>query len=373
MSSPTSSHASVPAPVPFHIDVPEAELDELRRRLDATRWPAGLPGTGWTRGTPVEHAKELAAYWRSEFDWRAQERRLNALPQFTTVLDGQSVHFAHIRSDDPGALPLVLLHGWPMSFVEFLEVVEPLRKDFHLVIPSIPGFAFSSPLAEPGWTAGRVAGAFTRLMEILGYDRYGVHGGDTGAFVAPEMGRLAPGRVTGVHLTGILSFPAGDEEEDARLTDVERERAAALDEATAGYVAIQARSPQTLAYGLTDSPAAQLAWIAEMFHRWAGGPVDRDLFLTNVTLYWLTGTAGSAAQIYYEQVNDPAGWEPRPRGTVPTGVLLAGTNEYGIRPYAERDHAIVRWSQQDTGGHFLAMEEPGVFAEDVRAFFRALT
>ncbi|GLW11685.1 microsomal epoxide hydrolase [Microtetraspora sp. NBRC 13810] len=358
--------------VPFHIDVPQAELDDLRDRLGRTRWPAELPDADWSRGTPVAHARELAEYWRTGFDWRAQERRLNELPQFTTVLGGQTIHFAHIRSDAPEALPLLLLHGWPGSFVEFLDVVEPLRKEFHLVIPSLPGFAFSAPLAGAGWTAARMAEALVELMAVLGYERYGVQGGDTGAFVAPEMGRLAPERVVGVHLNGILSFPAGDEEEDARLSETERQRSAEMEEATAGYVPIQSRSPQTLAFGLTDSPAGQLAWIAEIFHRWAGTPVDRDRFLTNVTLYWLTGTAGSSAQIYYEQVNDPMAWVPKPRGTVPTGVLLAGSHEYGIRPYAERDHNIVHWSQKDDGGHFFAMEKPDAFAEDVREFFGRL-
>jgi pimeloyl-ACP methyl ester carboxylesterase len=358
--------------VPFHIDVAEGELDELRRRLAATRWPDEPSGVGWSRGAPVAYVRKLADYWRTGFDWRAQERRLDELPQFTTVLDGQRIHFAHVRSAAADAFPLMLLHGWPGSFVEFLDVVEPLSKDFHLVIPSIPGFAFSAPLAEPGWTAARVAGALVRLMELLGYERYGVQGGDTGAFVAPEMGRLDAGRIAGIHLNAILSFPAGDEEEDARLTETERERLAGLDEATAGYVAIQSRSPQTLAYGLTDSPAAQLAWIAEIFHRWAGGPIDRDRFLTNVTLYWLTGTAGSSAQIYYEQTNDPASWAPRPPGTVPTAVLLAGSHEYGVRPYAEREHAIVRWCEKGTGGHFFALEEPALFAEDVREFFQGL-
>jgi pimeloyl-ACP methyl ester carboxylesterase len=358
--------------IPFHINVAQAELDALRDRLAQTRWPAELPGVGWSRGTPVAYARELAEYWLTGFDWRAQERRLNELPQFTTVIDGQTIHFAHIRSADPGALPLLLLHGWPGSFVEFLDVIEPLTKEFHLVIPSLPGFAFSSPLAAPGWTAARMAGAFVELMAVLGYERYGVQGGDTGAFVAPEMGRLAPERVVGIHLNGVLSFPAGIEEEDARLSETERRRWVDLEEATAGYVPIQARSPQTLAFGLTDSPAGQLAWIAEIFHRWAGAPVDRDRFLTNVSIYWLTGTAGSSAQIYYEQLNDPMAWVPKPRGTVPTGVLLAGSHEYAIRPYAERDHTIVHWSQKDESGHFFAMEEPEVFAEDVRRFFGSL-
>lgn len=358
--------------VPFRIDVAQAELDALRDRLAQTRWPGELPGVGWSRGTPVAYARELAEHWLTGFDWRAQERRLNELPQFTTVLDGQTIHFAHVLSDNPGALPLLLLHGWPGSFVEFLDVIEPLSKEFHLVIPSLPGFAFSTPLAEPGWTAARMAGAFVDLMAVLGYERYGVQGGDTGAFVAPEMGHLAPGRVVGIHLNGVLSFPAGVEGEDTQLSEAERQRSAELEEATAGYVPIQSRSPQTLAFGLTDSPVGQLAWIAEIFHRWAGTSIDRDRFLTNVSIYWLTGTAGSSAQIYYEQVNDPMAWVPKPRGTVPTGVLLAGSHEYGIRPYAERDHNIVHWSQKDDGGHFFAMEEPEVFAEDVRRFFENL-
>ncbi|WP_117211241.1 epoxide hydrolase family protein [Allorhizocola rhizosphaerae] len=345
------------------IRIPQSDLDDLHARLDRTRWPASVTDD-WSRGTPVAHARELASYWRDGFDWRAQEARLNELAHFTTTIDGQKIHFAHERSSNPDAMPLMLLHGWPSSFVEFLDVIPLLRNDFHLVVPSLPGFAFSSPLASPGWTPKRMAQALTKLMAELGYERYGVQGGDTGAFVAPEMGKLAPDSVIGIHLNAILSFPSGDE--PAILSEDEQSRWDALEASNDGYFHIQSKSPATLAFGLSDSPAGQLAWIAESFHRWAGSPIDRDRFLTNVSLYWFTGTAGSAAMVYYEHVND---WSYSERGTVPTGVLLAATNEYAIRPYAERDHNIVHWSQKDVGGHFFALEQPHEFASDINAFF----
>ncbi|MFG6197029.1 epoxide hydrolase family protein [Nonomuraea sp. JJY05] len=295
---------------PFHIEVPQQDLDDLRTRLAMTRWQDQLPGTGWERGVPLDYLKNLAEYWRTGYDWRAHEARLNEIPQFTATIDGQNIHFAHVRSKNPSALPLMLLHGWPGTFVMFLDVIEPLTRDFHLVIPSLPGFGFSTPLSGPGWGPARTARAFTQLMGLLGYDRYGVQGGDSGSFVAPEMGKHAPEHVVGVHLNAALTFPVGQEGEMEGLTEEERRRWDTMQNFNDGYLQTQSKRPQTVSYGLHDSPVGQLAWIMEKFKELTdpveGLPedsLDRDLMLTNVTIYWLTGTAGSSAQFYYESMS----------------------------------------------------------------------
>ena len=258
---------------------------------------------------PVSYLKELAEYWRSGYDWRKQEARLNQHPQFTTTIDGANLHFLHVRSPEPTARPLPLLHGWPGSIVEFLELIGPLTDPgahggdpadaFHLVIPSLPGFGFSGPLSDNGWTYARIAGAFVELMARLGHDRYGVQGGDVGAFVAPVVGRLAPDHVIGVHVNALVTFPSGDPAELADLTEAEQQRLARMrhfQDDMMGYSAIQGTRPQTLAYGLTDSPVGQLAWIVEKFKEWTDpsaelpeDAVDRDHLLTNVSISWLTG------------------------------------------------------------------------------------
>ncbi|MFI6740867.1 epoxide hydrolase family protein [Nonomuraea sp. NPDC050451] len=295
---------------PYRIEVPQQDLDDLRTRLAMTRWQEQLPGTGWERGVPLDYLKNLAEYWRTGYDWRAHEARLNEIPQFTTTIDGQNIHFAHIRSKNPSALPLMLLHGWPGTFVMFLDVIEPLSRDFHLVIPSLPGFGFSTPLSGPGWGPARTAKAFTQLMALLGYDRYGVQGGDSGSFVAPEMGKHAPDHVVGVHLNAAITFPIGQEGEMDGLTEEERRRWDTMQNFNDGYLQTQSKRPQTVSYGLHDSPVGQLAWIMEKFKELTdpveGLPedsLDRDLMLTDVTIYWLTGTAGSSAQFYYESMS----------------------------------------------------------------------
>jgi pimeloyl-ACP methyl ester carboxylesterase len=379
---------------PFRIDVPQADLDDLRERLARTRWPDELPGVGWAYGTPLAYLRELAAYWRDAYDWRRHEARLNRLPQFTTAIDGATVHFLHVRSPEPDALPLVLTHGWPGSIVEFLEVIGPLADPaahgadaadaFHVVVPSIPGFGFSGPTREPGWDVGRVARAWAELMDRLGYRRYGAQGGDLGALVSPALGRVAPGRVVGVHVNaasyGFIPLSALDEADQASLTAGERSRLQRLARYASdelGFHAIQSTRPQTLAYGLTDSPAGQLAWIVEKFRAWSDeraelpeDAVDRDHMLSNVMLYWLTGTAGSSARIYYENTRGGAWASVEPSG-VPTGVAVF-TEDIAVRRFAERSNAIVHWSEFDRGGHFAAMEAPDLLAGDVRAFFRKL-
>ncbi|RIX48724.1 epoxide hydrolase [Paenibacillus nanensis] len=374
---------------PFRIRVPQEELDGLMERLDRSRLPE-LPDTGWERGVPLTYLAELQDYWRRSYDWRKHESKLNELPQYVTTIDGQNIHFLHIPSAEPNAIPLMLIHGWPGSFVEFLDVIEPLTAPskgdreagippFHLIIPSIPGFGYSIPLKEPGWTPARIAGAFLQLMDRLGYARFGVQGGDSGAFIAPEMGKQAPERVIGVHVNALLTFPSGEDGEFEGLTEEEQQRLARLESFNDGYLQIQSKSPQTLAYGLHDSPVGQLAWIAEIFKKWTHpegelpeASIDRNRLLTNISLYWFTGTSGSSAQIYYESMNDPMAWAPKERGTVPTGVLVAKSHDTAIRRFAEREHRIIHWTERGDGGHFYAMEQPLRFAEDVQRFFKSV-
>ncbi|WP_370013520.1 epoxide hydrolase family protein [Nocardiopsis sp. Huas11] len=377
---------------PFRVEIPEAQLKDLHSRLDAARWPAPLPGDGWDTGVPVSWLRELADHWRHGYDWRAAEAELNSFPQFTTEIDGQNIHFLHVRSPEPGALPLVLTHGWPGSVVEFLDLIGPLTdprshggdpaQAFHVVVPSLPGFGFSGPVTDAGWTIERVARAWAELMDRLGYERFGVQGGDIGAAVSPEVGRQAPERVVGVHLNGPGPLPMEEvsEEERASLTGVERDRLdriAAFMQEEFGYIAIQSTRPQTLGYGLTDSPVAQLAWIMDKFREWTHPRptlpeqlIDRDRLLTNVMLYWLTGTGSSAAYVGYAQ--DTA-WGAAPaKSAVPTaGIVFA--HDVSIRRYCEHEHTIVRWTEAtDRGGHFAALEEPDLLLADVRAFFADL-
>jgi pimeloyl-ACP methyl ester carboxylesterase len=378
-------------PRPFRIEVPQADLDDLHQRLARTRWPDDLPGGGWRRGVPLDYLKGLAEHWRSGYDWRKHEARLNQLPQFTTAVDGANLHFVHVRSPQPDAIPLLLLHGWPGTPVDFLELIGPLTDPkahggeaadaFHLVIPSLPGFGLSGPLTEPGWTDGRVAGALVELMARLGYDRYGVQGSDVSAFIAPQVGRLDPDHVIGVHLNALVTFPSGDPADMAALTGPEQQRMALFkhwQDDLMGYLQLQGTRPQTIAYALTDSPVGQLAWITEKFKDWTDpaaelpeDAVDRDQLLTNVSIYWFTGTARSAANSYYERFHDPSMWAPKERGTVPTGVAVFPT-DVAIRRFAEKTDTIVHWSEFDRGGHFAAMEAPDLLTQDVRAFFGTL-
>jgi pimeloyl-ACP methyl ester carboxylesterase len=375
---------------PFRIEVPQADIDELRYRLRRTRWPRETTATGWTRGVPLGYLFELAEYWRTTYDWREHEASLNRFPQFSTVIDGAIVHFLHIRSASRDAKPLILIHGWPGSVVEFIDTIGPLMdplaygergQAFHLVIPSIPGYGFSGPLTETGWTHRHVAKAFVELMSRLGYERYGVQGGDVGAFIAPEMARLDSAHVSGVHVNALVTLPSGDAAEMADLTAAEQQRVARQQrfQDMAGYLHLEGTRPQTVAYGLTDSPVAQLAWIAEKFKEWtdpatrfAEDVANTDRILTNVSLYWFTRTAGSSANLYYEALHDATARTPRERCGVPTGVLVSQTQDVAIRRFAERDHNVVHWAEFERGGHFFALEQPELFVADVRQFFQRL-
>jgi len=376
----------------FQIHIPQADLDDLAGRLARTRWPDSLPGAAWERGVPADYLRGLAEYWQKNFDWRAAEMRLNAYPQYTTQIDGQKIHFLHVKSPEPDATPLLLLHGWPGSFVEFVHVIGPLSDPrghgaadapaFDLVIPSLPGFGFSGPVTEPGWGPRRMASALAELMRRRGYERYGAQGGDYGAFVAPDLGRVDPEHVIGIHVNaatmGFIPFGDVSEEDQATFTPAEQERLRRrqnyLSEGN-GYFQIQSTRPQTLSYALTDSPAGQLAWIVEKFKEWTNSghalpedAIPADEILTDVSLYWFTGTAGSSANVYYEAMH--SGDWPVPSG-VPTGVA-AFAEDIAIRRYAEQANNIVHWSDFEAGGHFAALETPSLLIQDVRDFFTSL-
>lgn len=369
---------------PFRIDVAQSDLEDLRDRLARTRWPDEPPGGGWGYGVALDYVKEMAQYWRASYDWRKDEARLNEFPQFTTTVDGQNVHFLHVRSPEDGALPLVLTHGWPGSVAEFTEIIGPLTDPrshggdpddaFHVVVPSIPGYGFSGPTRDAGWDSARTARAWDELMGRLGYARYGAHGGDVGALITRELGILKPEGLVGVHLLQIFAFPSGDPAELEGLSEFEQGFFQILSnfEDRMGYVKIQSTRPQTLAYGLVDSPAGQLAWNSELFMGFDGeyvNNVDRDRFLTHVTVFWLTATAGSSARQYYEDARTGAGYREVPN-TTPTGVAVFPNDFRSVRRFAERANNIVHWSQFDRGGHFAAMDAPDLLVEDLRTFFR---
>jgi epoxide hydrolase len=381
----------------FRIDIPAASIDDLHARLANTRWPGEIPGVGWTRGVPKDYLKELAEYWRTGFDWRAQERQLNDIPQYTTEIDGQNFHFMHVRSPEPDAFPLLLVHGWPCSPVEFLKVIGPLTDPrahggdpadaFHVVIPSIPGFGFSNPVTEAGWgNLMRVAAAFAELMTELGYQRFAAQAGDIGSGVVGMLPVVAPGRVVGSLINGPAPFPFGPPVDLAGLSEVDKVRAERFNEFRRdglGYLQLQASRPQTLGYNLNDTPVGQLAWIVEKFHEWTDpakelphNAVDRDQLLTNVSIYWFTGSGASSAHITYEGMQAFRAMVESGNGgdwslpSVPMGVSVFAADN-SIRGIVEQIMpGIEFWSEHDRGGHFAAMEAPDLLIEDVRAFFR---
>ncbi|MGX1807214.1 epoxide hydrolase family protein [Nocardia sp. NPDC055321] len=378
---------------PFEIAVAQGELDYLNARLDHVRLPDELPGEGWRLGVPTDYLRELITYWRNDFDWRAQEKALNDLPQFTTEIDGQNVHFVHVRSPEPDATPLILTHGWPGSFVEFLDIIGPLTDPrahggdpahaFHLVLPSIPGYGFSGPTTEAGWNVNRVARAWAELMDRLGYERFGAQGGDWGSGISLELGRVVPDRVIGVHVNFLMTFPSGMDGEMDDFEPADFARLGLLEQFQGdfgGYMAIQSTRPQTLAYGLTDSPVGQLAWIVEKFKEWTDSTdrpedaVDRDRMLTNVMLYWLTGTAASSARFYAEFAASMARGDYPARVERPVGVAVFPKDVIlPIRKLAVRDANVVHWTEHDRGGHFAALEQPALLVADIRSFFAELS
>ncbi|WP_406314731.1 epoxide hydrolase [Streptosporangium sp. NBC_01639] len=377
---------------PFRLNVPEADLRDLRDRLARTRWPEKETVDDWSQGVPLAYLRELCRYWAEEYDWRATERRLNALPQFRTTVDGLGIHFAHVRSPHEDALPLVLTHGWPGSIVEFLKVIGPLTDPpahggdaadaFHVVCPSLPGYGFSDKPTGTGWGVERIAAAWTRLMACLGYDRYGAQGGDWGTSITASIGQQDPGHVAGIHLMPPLAAPDPATMDD--LTDAERTALAALERAREwedGYSLEQSTRPQTIGYGLVDSPALLCAWIMEKFRSWTdcdGHPenaLGRDELLDNLMLYWLPGTGASAARLYWEsfkQVQRRFAGATTDVVTVPTGCsIFPKEHPRPSRRWAAKRFTDIRhWNELDRGGHFAAFEQPEAFVDEVRTFFR---
>jgi pimeloyl-ACP methyl ester carboxylesterase len=368
---------------PFRIEIEQDDLDHLHHRLGTARWPGELPGVGWDRGVPLDHLRELADHWRTRFDWRAQEANLNRYPQFTTEIDGQRIHFVHVRSDRPDAQPLLVTHGYPSSIAEFLHLFEPLTNPtegpaFHVVAPSLPGYAFSTPLSAAGWSMGRTARAWIELMRRLGYQRYGVHGGDIGGGVSGMVAALDADHVTGVHVVtdpltaaNVATFMPGladrlDESDPVDKLILDRMREFTTE--GSGYLAIQNSRPQTIGYGLVDSPLLQLAWIAEKFEAWTDLPIDRDQLLTTVSLYWFTSSGASAAHTLYEQAHS-SDWGAPP--AVPQGFAVFGADETVRKLVPAPPDA--HWTEFDRGGHFPAMEAPALLAADLQAFFGPLT
>ena len=377
---------------PFNVRVSEEILDDLDDRLRRARLPDQIPGTDWSYGTDGAYLSELIDYWRTEFDWRAQEQILNELDQFTTVIDGVDLHFIHQRSSNPDAVPLLLIHGWPGSIFEFMGIVGPLSDPvsyggsmsdaFHLVIPSLPGFGFSGKPSESGWSPERMATAFADLMERLGYDRYGVQGGDWGGIIGRSLAGNYPDHVIGFHTNFVLGGPPPNTDPWAGVSEEERtllaDRTGAFAEGS-GYQEIQGTKPQSLGVGLNDSPAGLAAWIVEKFHGWSDndGHVEeaftRDQVLANITLYWVTETITSSARIYYEfrhaQSRSPVSYV-----AVPTaGAIFPKEIYFTPRAWAEHSYNIVRWTVMPRGGHFASLEEPQLIVDDLRAFFRGLT
>jgi epoxide hydrolase len=364
----------VTAEQPFTVEITAAGVADLHDRLERTRWPAGLPGAGWDYGTDPDHLRSLCAYWRHDYDLGGFLERVNEHPQYVRTVDGERMHYYHLPASVAGAeLPLLLLHGWPGTVTELLEVLGPLHGGGAraVVAPSLPGYGWSAPTGTRGVHTGVIAARCAELMAALGYERYVVHGGDWGAVVAVELADQATGRVAGLHLT-MLPIPApAPEVRDVGLSDTERAGRARIRDFRGhetGYQAIQGTKPQTLAYGLTDSPAGLAGWITEKFHSWTGVDVPFDRQLDVIMTHWFGGTVDSAIRLYYEDVG-PGRRRPHPPITVPTGYLALPAEVYPTpRAWAERAVPLVHWTQAERGGHFPAMEVPAELAADVLAF-----
>ncbi|KZS58260.1 epoxide hydrolase family protein [Mycobacterium ostraviense] len=369
---------------PFRIDVPDDVLDDLQSRLSRTRWPEAECVDDWSQGISLAYTRDLAAYWANDYDWRAREAALNRFDQFITEIDGLDIHFIHHRSPHDDAFPLLITHGWPGSIVEFHKVIEPLTNPtahggraedaFHVVCPSLPGYGFSGKPSRTGWGVDKIAHAWETLMQRLGYRRYGAQGGDWGAAVTTQIGRnagLSEGHCVAIHLNMPIAWPTADEP-----TDDERQALQDLDHHRkwgTGYSKLQATRPQTLGYGLVDSPVGQLAWIVEKFWAWMdcdGHPenvLTRDELLDNVMMYWVTATAASSARLYWESMKS---FRPSGRVELPTGVASFPKEILrASRRWCEPNYHITHWTTMPRGGHFAAFEQPDLFVTDVRRFF----
>ena len=376
----------------FKIEVHDKVLDDLRRRLETVRWPDQIPNSGWDYGSNLDYLKELVEYWRSGFDWRAQEAKLNDFHHFKSQVDGLGVHFIHERGKGPNPLPLVITHGWPSTFFEMHKII-PLLADpgahgsdpadaFDVVAPSLPGFGFSDQPTERGMDVQRVAGMWNKLMtENLGYRRFAVQGGDIGAGVTSRLGNDHAGSVIGIHLTSVnrptpYLGPGSRELTEAEQSHIAQRERWQRDEGA--YNHLQSTKPQTLSYGLNDSPVGLAAWIVEKYRTWSdcGGEVERrftkDELLTNITIYWVTQTIGSSVRMYYD--NQRGTWEMGKDEQVPAPAAVAvfpGEISRPPKEWADRSYNVCRWTEMASGGHFAALEEPVLLAEDIRAFFRS--
>jgi epoxide hydrolase len=379
---------------PFTIAVPEGDLADLRDRLARTRWPEPEPVDDWSQGVPLGYLQDLCAYWRDQYDWRATEARLNRLDHIRTTIDGLEFHAVHVRSPHHQAIPLIMTHGWPGSFLEFEQVIGPLSDPaasggdpadaFHLVLPSLPGYGFSAKPTTTGWGIARIADAWAELMTRLGYDRFGAQGGDWGSSVSTCLAQQHPTRVLGLHLTPPLAAP--DPSTFADLTPREHASLEALrhaDRGEDGYSAEQSTKPQTIGYSLVDSPVGLAAWLVEKFRTWSDnegtpdGALGRDRMLDGITLYWLTGTGASAARLYWESIREVQAIFTTGTGDrvdVPTGgSIFAHENPRPSQRWAARRFLDLRyWNELDRGGHFGAWEQPELFVGEVRSFFRLL-
>jgi len=374
---------------PFRIDIPQGELDDLRTRLQRTRWPEAETVDDWSQGIPLGYTQALCGYWADGYDWRAAEARLNAFPQFVTQINGLDIHFLHVRSPHPGALPLVITHGWPGSIVEFQKVIGPLTDPvayggsaddaFDVVCPSLPGFGFSGKPTEVGWGVERTAAAWAELMARLGYDRYGAQGGDWGSAVTSRLAQHDPGHIAGIHMNMPVVPPSSLSFED--MTETEHTALASMahyQQWEAGYSKQQSTRPQSLGYGLVDSPAGQCAWVMEKFWAWTdcdGHPenvLSRDELLDNVMLYWLPGTGASSARLYWESFEHSFDQGAAETIAVPTGCSIFPKEIIRIsRRWAESRFTDIRyWNELDKGGHFAAFEQPDAFVGELRSFFR---
>lgn len=367
----------------FNIKISQAQLDDLHERIEKTIWPAAIPGQNYG-GPELADMKDLARKVL-RFNWRKKEAELNKLPHFKTEIDGQTIHFIHVKSKEANATPLMLIHGWPGSFVEFLHHIEPLTDPvkhggeaedaFDVVIPSVPGFGFSGPTKEVGWNNIRIGKALIELMDRLGYDRFAVQGGDAGAIIGPEMGRLAPEKFIGLHLNAATMgfFPMGpvDEADLATFTPAEKKRLEVLQEfmqVKFGFNLLQSNQPQLVAYAISDSPVGLMAWMTQLMDPQEVG----ERFLTNFMVYWLTRTAASSIRMYYENTHDPSAWAPKVNSGVPTAVAVFQDGDIAIRRYGENSNNIVRWTEYPHGGHYAALTVPEVWRNDLREFFREL-
>ncbi len=373
------------APQPFEIRATDEQLDDLRRRLRSTRWPDAETVSDWTQGIPLEYVKEVCAYWGEKYDWRAREAKLNEFPQFRADAGGLGIHFVHVRSPEANALPLVVTHGWPGSIVEFQKVIAPLADPashggdpadaFHVVCPSLPGYGFSDKPTEPGFGVSKIADTWSELMQGLGYDRYVAQGGDWGAIVTTSIGIQDPEHCAGIHLNMPIVPP--DPETMGDLSETEQGALAGMkhyQDHDSGYSKQQSTRPQTLGYGLVDSPAGQAAWILEKFWSWTdcdGHPekvLTRDELLDNVMLYWLPATGASSARLYWESFNSPPFDKPR----VPVSCSIFPKEIFrSSKRWAEKHFgSLAYWNELDKGGHFAAFEQPETFVEEVRKAFR---